>query len=507
MLFLLPGFAWSVFLPASIFKSPPTRTHISFENLTNKITQAPFLAVIALRQSDSSFAKTFFSAQQNFPDLTFESISFHDFRTHNSNVPPSPALAIYKNGSLICLQGPIDSESVLAQVLELHYRSESPVLPTFSGALSGAVLTVIGRLSQSQVIRDFARSSRVPTNVIVISEESATSLELAPSECAVYRRDDNILSKFECTLDNYASNSIPLYSSVTDRTSFLTGRFVFVRLEEPAPIVANFLSDLGAAYPDFHFAHIPRTHTYIATRLLNKPFGDFPVNVAVFDFPEKSHYNISHLIPEFDPANLAFDPNAWRLVIDAIVSEVRAGKATKVYLSEAETARISGTMQRLAGTNFVRTVYNDSADVFVLFEKAKCRTCPQAYESYSRFAVAVSGNVGYELDYIAVSGNRIAGGFPVATVPAIVLYPAKNKSAVRVCPYESYDVIAWFAQKYATEKHNVSFELPDEETIRKIEERAEVLARFTTKELAQGLAESVRELKSEAAVSGQRKEL
>jgi thioredoxin-like negative regulator of GroEL len=158
-------------------------------------------------------------------------------------------------------------------------------------------------------------------------------------------------------------------------------------------------------------------------------------------------------------------------------------------------------MQRVAGSNFRQYVLNESADVCVLFEKAKCRPCMQAYDQYRKFAAAVlaNGTVKYELNHMTMNGNRIEGGFPVATVPAIVLWPANNKSGVRVCPGETFDVIAWFTQRYASEKHNIPFKLPDEEAMAKIEGRARELAEAATPELRERLKETLEDLRNDVA--------
>jgi hypothetical protein len=376
-----------------------------------------------------------------------------------------------------------------------------------TGLLDAGFLTVIGRSRDFATLRELAVSTSVPTNVLLLSEYGLSEFEVDEGECAVYRRDDDHLVNFECNVANFAASAVSLYSVVTDRTPFMNGTFVFVRLEEPEPVVVEFLTELGKAHPDFRFAHVPKTHTYVATRLLNEPFGDSAVNIAVFEFPEKSHYKISHLLPEFDVENLSFNATAWKSLVGDILADVRAGKLEKVLLSEAETPRAEGNMQRLAGTNFWRTVNNESADVFVLFEKPNCQPCPHAYNALSKFATAVLGSVGYELDYLTVSGNKIPGGFPVTSVPAILLYPANDKAHPRVCPYESYDVIAWFAQKYAKEKHAIAFQLPDVETLKNIEDRVAQLSKAATNELVQLLQDTLQDLRSDVALSSPPKEL
>jgi hypothetical protein len=354
------------------------------------------------------------------------------------------------------------------------------VLKVFENSLSDCLLTVVGRERQFEVMRELALGSSVPTNIVVVAEESAVEW-VEDSQCTVYRADDRILDFFECRREGFKVNSRPVYSSVTEKIVCSKSQVVFVHLRESESVVRDFLTQLESVQGNraLGFVYMPPKDAYIVNLLLNEPFNRPNLNFAVFNFPEKSHFNTTHFIPQQSDDAVWFEPADWRGVVNGFLAAIRNGTVEKLYLNEKEIPRVHGNMQRVAEYSFRQYVMNESADVFVLFEKAKCRRCMQAYDHYRRFAAVVLANgIGkYELKHMMTTGNRIAGGFPLTRLPAIVFDPANNISAVRVGPDETFDVNAWFAQKYPSEKHKIAFELPDEGKMTKIEERVEELAK------------------------------
>jgi hypothetical protein len=77
-----------------------------------------------------------------------------------------------------------------------------------------------------------------------------------------------------------------------------------------------------------------------------------------------------------------------------------------------------------------------------------------------------------------------------------VLYTAKSKQ-VRVLPLESYDVLLWFANKYASVPHPIAFALPGVDALAKIQKRAGQLALYLSEEGRAGLEQSLNDLRAD----------
>jgi hypothetical protein len=252
-------------------------------------------------------------------------------------------------------------------------------------------------------------------------------------------------------------------------------------------------------FPEFQFAFFEGNLSGIVGDQVHEHFDQDHANFAVLNFSFPYHYNVTGLVPVALKVDENFDPERWRPVITDILGRIRQGKLEKVYPSEWEPSRHEGVSQRIAGCNYLTRIMNESADVFVVYYRPYNKASADIHDNYRTFAQELDklGNTTYELAYIDITRNMVEGGFPTRSYPSMLLFPKGKKNEPKVLPFESYDMMCWFAARYASQGHNISFKLPDEEHLAQIEARVANLKNFVLPELRPVLDKELEDLKED----------
>jgi hypothetical protein len=163
----------------------------------------------------------------------------------------------------------------------------------------------------------------------------------------------------------------------------------------------------------------------------------------VINCSARFYYNLSSLITRKQFDQEPFNATLWRRRIR------RVGKAVP-----------AGNIQRVVGMNHDNYVLNSSSDTFLFDHQRDCVSCPTVFkDAFRRFANAVEPhqNSSYSFVHIDISSNNVADGFINQGARTITIYFA---------PYNTPFVFP--LEKYASVKHPIPFELPDNETVTQI---------------------------------------
>jgi hypothetical protein len=444
------------------------------------LNKTDLLIGLAAKPRDSQLIARFFDAQSLFPDAHFELFTPLDFKKVVPKVPRSPYLVLFEGNELKALVGQIDSETTLAFLLDLYVTKSRPVIDSLEGALFGAPVTIIARPDQFEAAYNLSLLAG-PANVVTVTERIATELGFNQSECALFRKDDLAFATFACRPDGYKANIAPKFAYYDEKQLKHSRDLIFAfHSKEPEENVTEFLTQLGKKYRDFRFVYAPRGETYVLTDFLRVVFHHPYTHIAVINFSARFHYDLSSLVTREQFDEEPFNATVWRRRIHRIVKAVRNGELPKIYQSDYETDPEAGNIQSVVGTNYGKYVLNESVDTFVFYHKPTCPTCMSVFRNVFRpFANAVEkySNLSYQFVHIDTSSNRVPEGFPVWKTGTIALFPAPWNQ-VKVLPLEKYEVLLWFAHKYASVRHPIPFELPDNETLDQIQERIDELSLY-----------------------------
>jgi hypothetical protein len=496
MLPLLLAASSSVFIPPVAGK--PQFKPLPLSSLDSVLNASNLVVALGAKPRDAQLIFRFFDAQPLFPDARFELFDPFDFIKSGRPRPRSPFLAVFRDGVQTAAIGPIQSEVFLAHLLDLHLTKSRPVLDSLEGALFGAPLTVIAHPSQFSAAYNLTTSG-VPANLVIGSPRVTSELNLSDSECSVFREADLTFANFPCDSASYSAASIPAFSYYDAKRLPKSRELIFAfHSKEPEDEIIAFLAEQGALYPDFRFVYAPRGETYAITEFTRYVFHHPYTNIAVINYSGRFDYDLSGLITREQFDEEPFVPDVWRGRIRQVVDAVRGGGLPKIFQTEYEGDREAGNVQYATGTNFLTLVANATVDCFALLHKQACPRCPAVFtDVFRRFAAAVERfpNVTYEFVHTDTTNNRFEGGFPVKA-GSIILYP-KGDKRIKVLPLETYDLLLWFAQKYASVPHPLKFEPPRKEDLAKIEDRAAEIALRATPEARVGLEEVLADLRAE----------
>jgi hypothetical protein len=480
----------------------PTKGRISpvpLSALDDLVNRTDFLVGLAAKPRDSQLILRFFDAQPLFPDVRFELFAPIDLKRVIPNPPRSPYLALFESHRLVGLIGQIDSEVTLAHLLDLHITKTRPVVDSLEGMLFGAPITILARETQFEAAYNLSVAGGA-ANVVSVSEKIASELFPGDDNCGLFRDDDLAFAAFPCNLSGFRANKAPLFSYYNEKKILGSRELVFAfHSKEPEENATAFLEELGAEYRDFRFVYAPRGETFVITDFLTYVFHHPFTNLAVINYSGKFYYDLSSIVTREQFDEEPFNPVVWKQRIAEIVAAVRSGRLPKVFKSNMEGDREAGNVHFAVGTNYLQYVLNQTTDTFVFYHKTHCPTCQNVFvEMFRRFAGAVERypDLPYEFVHIDISSNRIPEGFPVRLAGSIVLYPA-NATVPKVLPFESYDVLLWFAQKYSSVPHALSFELPTGERLAKIEKRVAELRLYLSDDVKEGFEKVVSDLRAD----------
>jgi hypothetical protein len=419
-------------------------------------------------------------------------------------LPLSPLVAVFDHGKLTGAFGPIDSPGTLIHLIDLYARRARPTVDTLNGSLTGAPYTVVSLPEQFETAFEIARQVGL-ANVITVSPKVYSELNLTATQCALYRGYDSELVPFECPPADVRVYTKPLLIGATygSLRRIVKGRehVLAFRSDSSPTEAAELLRELAPDFPDFQFVYFGYNESRFVSDEIQRLFTELATDAVVINFTARYHYNLTAYVPP-DLLTGVFNKDAWRVVLNEQLLQVRAGHIPKTYLSEPPAERVDGVLQRLAGINYIESVMNESVNEFVYFVEAGCEECRTAISPlYRQFSDAVqeTNETEYEFGTLDFASNFREGGFPVTGTPVILLYPKGDKANIKVLPYESFDVFAWFAAKYASKPHTVRYKIPTEETLVKVEERVQQIKKVIRPDLVPVLEQELQELKADIA--------
>jgi hypothetical protein len=339
-----------------------------------------------------------------------------------------------------------------------------------------------------------------PANIVTITQELARDIHLQPGMCGLFRHEDMALEPFECNLGPYLQTVRPPFVLSHKRLPKSKDLVVAFRTGDISETARNgaqsILDQLSGFFGDFRFVWFNDRDAHFVTDLTTINFSESVTDVVAVNFTGGYWYNASSFFTQEMRTNATFDAQAWGNAIVSYCTAIHSRELPRVYRSEQEEAPQTGAlMQKIVGSNYLATVGNTSRDVVVLLKKAvNCPACGQAFRIGLDLATAVekAGNSSLAFYFIDIGLNQIENGFPVNFAPAYLLYPAANKTDVKMLPDLSLKVFTWLTAKYG--KHAAKVELPNDEEMRTISESAEKMAKKAGPKMAGVLRQEMEEL-------------
>jgi hypothetical protein len=488
MLALLPlalQISFSVFVPVNITQRVSFET-VQLDSLKDAVATHETVVACVGTSADSALIAAFVNAKTLFRQASFVVAYPRDMKEWvNQTVPERPYLVFIKSQAVTAIVGPIDDETTLLTTIDLHLTRNRPTLETDAqllSSLNGAPTTIIGLPRQFSKAFDIAKATGAtfgPANVVAISPELYESVQLQPRHCAVFRRDDLMIEPFECTLSNYKKTVRPGFFRAKPKIAKWSDHVVAVYTHQPLfNNVSQLLGALGAHFKDVKFVYFNARYAHLISDFTRETFNNSVINVVALNFTGGYYFNISHIITDELKSNTTFDGRKWHAALIQLCYQIRAKTLQKIYRSETVPPKSPGVIQKLVGSDYGETVTDASKDVFVMFTKPRCEICDKLYSMYRGIAQVVSRSDNSSLfTSIDVRLNSVEGGFPLKTVPSIVLFPKANKTDIKILIHESYDVMKWFAEKYTGKP--VTHDWGKQEDIFSIKKR---IARLSAKE-------------------------
>jgi hypothetical protein len=372
-------------------------------------------------------------------------------------------------------------------------------------ALGSAPIAVISTPWLFQRVYNYTRGAGVPIppiDVITISEEVAHELKWEASQCAIFRKEDCVLENFECTYLQFKKRLRSTFSVATPRIR--KSKEIVVALyhkNATETLAGEILHVLGGHFQDMKFVQIKETQKKYITELTHEDLDKVVTSLSVLNFTGGYYYNLSSYITEELKMRDQLEAQQWTNVIAQVLLDVRAKKVPKIYRSESAPKKMGGILQRVAGVNYLETVTDPTKDVLALLLEPKSQPCSTMFAHVRKLAEAIekTGNTTFLFTFCDVTVNQIEGGFPSTVAPSVLLYPAGGSRKIFVLPYASFDVLAWFANRYGTGNHSVPFRLPDPDLLNTIEESAKNLSARLSPPLARVLRDELQDLRTDTA--------
>jgi hypothetical protein len=503
MFAVLVALSVSYFIPHQFERSkvPPA---VNLSALTALVNSTDHVFVGAFKKY-YQLISSFMTSRRLFLNYTFTLSTRAVIRAlTGENIPVTPLVAVFDHGKMTGVLGPIDSPGTLIHLIDLYARRARPVVDKLDGSLTGAPYTVVSLPEQFDTAFGIAKQVGL-ANLITVTPKVYSELDLTSSQCALYRGYDSELVPFDCPPSDIKPYTKPLIIGATYgsfRRIVKGGEHILAFRSDSSPAeAADLLRELAPDFPDFQFVYFGYNESTLVTDEIQRLFTELTTDAVVLNFSARYHYNLTAHVPP-DLLTEVFNKEAWRVVLNELLRQVRSGQIPKIYLSEPASERAEGILQRLVGATYLESVLNESVNEFVYFVEAGCQFCRSTVSPlYRRFSDAVqeANETEYEFGTLDFASNYREGGFPATGTPVILLYPKGDKENIKVLPYESFDVFAWFAAKYASKPHAVRYKMPTEETLVKVEERVEQLKKVIRPYLIPVLEQELQELKADIA--------
>jgi hypothetical protein len=352
-----------------------------------------------------------------------------------------------------------------------------------------------------------AAASLGPANLLLLSDPLFSDLGIGAGECGVFRRTDSAFEHFPCTLARFKANAKPAFSIATRKLVKSDSEAVLFRSNESVlnPETSAMLSKLSEEFPAFRFFRVIGAEVENVSKVVGPGYLNGWVAVAVVNFTGLYWYDTSEYFPP-ENENITeeeFDVGAWGTKLRELLAGIASGKVEKRYVSESVPAFSGGFLRRLVGSNFVEEIARAEKDVLVFFtreglERSR-KVSAKLYKLSDRLRKA--GSDTFEIWTIDIGLSQIEGGFPVSRDPAIALYPADDKTEVRLVPYESFQILVWFTAKYGTQPHEITANLTKTGKIDRAATRADQLKALTRPEVASRIKYTMDDLRADAESS------
>jgi hypothetical protein len=340
-----------------------------------------------------------------------------------------------------------------------------------------------------------------PANLLLLSDSLLGELGIGAGECGLFRRTDSEFVHFPCTLGKLKENAKPAFSVATRR--FLKSGAEAVVFRSNGSVfdreVTELLADLSAVFPAFSFFWANRPEAENVSKVVGAQYLEGWAGVAVLSFSGLYWYNITAFIPAEITTEDGFDASLWKEKIREVLTAIAGGKVEKSYVSEPVPNFPGSVLRRVVGSNFADELSRTEKDVLVLFSRERDENSRKAAGKLRKLADRFrdSGSEKFDIWTVDVTLNQIAGGFPVTRAPAIALYPADDRTEVRVVPREKLQILLWFTAKYGTQGHEIAANLTKPGKIDRVSARVEQLKAVVKPEVASRLKYTLDDLRTD----------
>ena len=212
MFSLFIGFASCLFVPFNV-SEVASFAKINADTLSEYISKNPIVISLSCPTENYHISHAFTNSEAVF--VIVEDGAMKKYL--DQKVPPEPSIAIFKNGTLSVIVGPIYEASSLLYIIDLYLYEKRPVLQSATevvAALGEAPVTVI--TSSNDFDHTFSNTKKIlskagPINIVSLSKKAAGEINLSPGACAIYRSIDQVLEPIRCTSNDIQSSLKPAF--------------------------------------------------------------------------------------------------------------------------------------------------------------------------------------------------------------------------------------------------------------------------------------------------------
>jgi hypothetical protein len=439
MLLLVVGIAHAVFVPYSATATSTIQT-VTATDL--KSLPATDRVLFALALSDRAGASD--EVQQTFLDVSVlfygqAQFAFIDkasattlAREHEIELP---AIFVYVGSFLLGVYRYPDSDSILLFLIhQLLFPQSEPIhdlkqLYLRIGNCPFAIITPPNLTARSTLLQYQAASQLGAMDVVTVDPSLMLSLSVNSSSAALFRVEDQVIVDMDFDLEKLYELSFPVFRTLGPADLQDAEKIVFALVtSEITSDYQDFLFEVGIRFPNFL---VGWAGDDVLSYVEHVTHDDFTgrTGIAVFNFPEGKHWNVSSFFPE--ELIRAFAEETWLRAAVRLLRKIDSGELGPEFLSEPEPGPSSGAVQKLVGTTYSKFVMDDTVDAVVLYKRVNCPHCDKFLPQFEAFAeeCKAAGLDFLKFGHIDVSKNSADLVYPyMPGVPHVYIFPAGNKT-------------------------------------------------------------------------------